>query len=276
MSVLEVIAGARHDEPVVFQVGGGTAVVYSRSFKAATGEAPVANDDGALIAERSGALLLAVADGVGGLPRGDEAARAALEALGAAFLAGERVEDCFERANEAVRELRGPASTLVVALIEDGTLHTFHAGDSQALVVGGRGRLKAETMPHTVVGHGTEAGLLEAEDAALHPERHIVTNVLGEKVLRLERTAWGPLAQRDVVLLASDGLFDNLTATDVAQRVHKGPLPAAVRRLVQETAEAMLSGREGTKPDDLTVLAWRRDRPERGRAKASAGDSSLA
>ena len=119
--------------------------------------------------------------------------RAALEALGAAFLAGERVEDCFERANEAVRELRGPASTLVVALIEDGTLHTFHAGDSQALVVGGRGRpagtrfsassfaaVRASRTPVAAVAVAVAAARHRRDAGSWQPGRHAVPGCGGQ------------------------------------------------------------------------------------------------
>lgn len=231
----------------------GTAFVWSCPFTPGK-----TNEDGALVAVRGTHVLLAVADGVGGLPRGHEAARAALDALGREFLEGGRVEDAMERANDAVNALRGPASTVVVALISDGALTTFHAGDSQAMVVGGRGRIKALTMPHTVVGHGTEAGLLAREEAASHPERHVVTNMLGDKVLRTERSVWGPLAARDTLILGSDGLFDNLPVPRIAELARTWPAEAGLRALVTEATDAMGSGREGTKPDDLTVILWRR------------------
>jgi len=267
----ETFAESRHEAPIALEVGGGTALVYSRPFWE-----DKTNEDGALIAVSAGQLLLAVADGVGGLPRGHEAARAALDALGKEFVAGGRVEDGLEYANQAVNALRGPAATVVAALIVDGSLTTFHAGDSQALVIGGRGKIKAETMPHTVVGHGTEAGLLEKEEAASHPERHVVTNALGEKVLRTERSAWGPLAARDTVLLASDGLFDNLTVPELGRLAGGRSLHAVMQALLEHAQEAMGSGREGTKPDDLTIVLWRRaSQPRRrdaaGRVKPSRG-----
>lgn len=231
----------------------GVAAVCSRPFGTDKG-----NEDGALVAVKDDKVLLAVADGVGGLPQGEKAARVALETLAEIFHKDGRIVDAFEQANQAVCALGGPASTLVAALLDGDSLHTFNAGDSQALVVSGRGRLKAETMPHNVVGYGTEAGLIDEDDAQAHPERHVVTNALGDKVLRFELASWGKLAVRDTIVLASDGLFDNLSTSEVADIIRKSPLDKAACNLVDKTVAAMESGDEGTKPDDLTVLVWRR------------------
>lgn len=221
------------------------------------------NEDAAIVRERDDALLLAVADGVGGLPGGDRAARRALEVLAAGFLEDARVEDAIERANDAVRELRGPACTLVVGTLREGVLRTFHVGDSQALLLGGRGRIKAITMPHSVVGHGSEAGLLDPADAAGHPMLHVVTNVLGEAALRMERARWGQLAPLDTLLLASDGLFDALPRDEIARLARRRPLDA----MVQGLAEAARA--EPDAPlDDLTIVAFRPRRPKKRRSKS--------
>ncbi|MGE0788335.1 MAG: PP2C family serine/threonine-protein phosphatase [Sandaracinaceae bacterium] len=210
------------------------------------------NEDAAVVCERENALMLAVADGVGGIPGGDRASRKALETLAARFLDGERIEDAIERANEAVRELRGPASTLVACTVEEGILRTFHVGDSQAILLGGRGRIKGLTMPHSVVGHAQEAGLLDPEEAVGHPESNIVTNVLGDPVLRVERTHWGRLAQRDTLLLASDGLFDALDTESIASKGPRGRLYDVVQGLATAARAA-----EDAPVDDLTVVAFR-------------------
>lgn len=204
------------------------------------------------------ATLMAVADGVGGLPRGEAASRAALETLGA-NVKRETIERSFELANEAVHKMRGPACTLVVAIIStEGALTTLHAGDSQAMVIGGKGKLKHITTPHTVAGLGERAGLLEGEEVESHPERHVVTNALGDKVVRMERTSWGTLAKRDTVLLASDGLFDNLASDVVAAKLYGGVLLDRVKALSEEARARMESEDESAKPDDLTIVAWRR------------------
>ena len=232
------------------EVPGGEVVVYSAGW----GEV---NEDAATVLTTDEGTLLAVADGVGGLPRGEAASRMALETLGAS-VKRETIERSFELANEAVHKMRGPACTLVVALISEGALTTLHAGDSQAMVIGGRGKLKHITTPHTVAGLGERAGLLEGEEVESHPERHVVTNALGDKVVRMERTSWGELADLDTVLLASDGLFDNLSAPDIAAKMWGGELLERVVSIAEASRARMESDDEAAKPDDLTIVAWRR------------------
>ena len=74
--------------------------------------------------------------------------------------------------------------------------------------------------------------------------------------------ALGPtleLSARDTLLLASDGLFDNLYVDEIVERVRRGPLEAAGRRLAEECARRMSREREGrpSKPDDVTFLVYR-------------------
>ncbi len=225
------------------ETGFGSVVVFCRGL----GDA---NEDAAAVWVVDNALFIAVADGLGGSPRGEVASRTALTTLSAHRGS---VESGVEAANQAVHQLRGPACTLVVAQVVGVQLTTLHAGDSQAMVVGGRGKLKLVTTPHTVAGLGERAGLLDEEEAETHPERHIVTNCLGDKVIRIERTTWGTLAARDTVLLASDGLFDNVPVDEVARMVCAGSLSERVSELATHTLSRMDEG----KPDDLTIVAWR-------------------
>jgi serine/threonine protein phosphatase PrpC len=68
------------------------------------------------------------------------------------------------------------------------------------------------------------------------------------------------LALRDTVLLASDGLFDNLFIDEIVDIIRTGPLPAAADRLVEAARKRMEGdGSDGhpCKPDDLTVVLFR-------------------
>lgn len=68
------------------------------------------------------------------------------------------------------------------------------------------------------------------------------------------------LGQRDTVLIASDGLFDNLSIAEVVERIRKGKLPASLASLA-DLAHARMLGIENQpcKPDDLSVIAIRPD-----------------
>ncbi len=208
--------------------------------------------------------VLAVADGLGGHSGGGAASRIALEQLAQAIRAaveGDRelrdgILDGFEAGNREILALgTGAATTLVVVEIVSETLRTYHVGDSAVIQIGGRGKLKLQTIMHSPTGYAVESGMLSEKDARVHEERHVVSNIVGSRGMRIDIGPIHPIACRDTVLLASDGLFDNLDPVAIGEILRKGPLPAAMTELVARCRERMKSG---GKPDDLTVVTWRR------------------
>jgi serine/threonine protein phosphatase PrpC len=249
----------------------GTAAVFST--RSPQKETP--NEDVAAIwpmGPTSG--VLAVADGLGGHAGGERASRLAIETiqkslqeaaasppengdpidLRAAILNG------IEAANQAVRDLgTGAATTLALVEIQDRTIRTYHVGDSEILVTGQRGKVKLQTIPHSPIGYAVEAGLMEEEEAIHHEERHVISNVIGSDQMRIEMGPPTELAPRDTLLLASDGLFDNLLPDEIIDTIRSGPLDNSVGSLVEAAQGRMATG-GGTapsKPDDLTVIAFR-------------------
>lgn len=253
------------DEPERHAFAGGELAVYTSPAPGESG----GNQDGAALVELGpGRGVLAVADGLGGQPGGEKAARVSLEALVDSVLASDAREgslrvailDGFERASEHVRALGiGAATTLVVVEIESGQLRTYHVGDSMILLIGQRGRRKLQTVSHSPVGYGVEAGMIDESDALHHDELHLISNMVGAADMRIEIGSPRPLAPNDTVVLASDGLLDNLHLEEIAECVRKGPIQAAAGRLVEQSRERM-SGRdanEPSKPDDTTFIAFR-------------------
>jgi serine/threonine protein phosphatase PrpC len=218
--------------------------------------------------------VLAVADGLGGHVGGEKASRLAAEAVQKSLLAAapaaedadEPVElraailNGIEAANEKVRELgTGAATTMALVEIQDGTIRPYHVGDSAILVTGQRGKLKLQTIPHSPIGYAVEAGLMEEADAIHHEARHVISNVIGSDQMRIEIGPPIELAPRDTLLLASDGLFDNLLPDEIVEAVRSGPLDEAVGELVATARGRMENQADGapSKPDDLTVIAYR-------------------
>jgi serine/threonine protein phosphatase PrpC len=211
--------------------------------------------------------VLAVADGVGGMQSGAQASRTALECLRDTIATArdedwsvrEAVLDGFDEANRAVLAIGGAATTLAAVRIQDQTIRTFHVGDSAVLVVGSHGKLKLQTIDHSPTGYAMEAGVLDESEAMVHDERHVILNAVGSKDMRVEIGSTLKLARRDTVLIASDGLFDNLPVPEIIELVRKGPLERCASNLVKVCRERMLNPDEGqpSKPDDLTVLLFR-------------------
>lgn len=233
---------------------------------------PERNEDAAGIwTLADGTVVLAVADGMGGMQQGAEAAATAIRCLdrhigsaGSAPAMRSVMLDAFEAANSEILErLPGSGTTLVVGEIEAGRLRTFNVGDSGVMLVGQRGRVKLETMAHSPVGYGVAAGLIDPETALDHEDRHYVSNHLGSPTMHIEIGSRRALALRDTLLMASDGVFDNLAPAELAEAVRCGPLVDAARRLVDRCRERMELKDESVpgKPDDLTFLLARRRRP---------------
>jgi serine/threonine protein phosphatase PrpC len=230
--------------------------------------------------ERRGLLLLA--DGFGGHPSGHEAAALAVNAVAAAVdrafadsaAAGSTDNGAnggfgefnaailtgFDSANIAVIGLGlGAATTLVAVELWDDWIRPYHVGDSEVLVTGQRGKLKLRTTSHSPVGYAVEAGVVDADDALHHEERHLVSNMVGSPEMRIEVGAPLRLAPLDTLLLGSDGLFDNLKTEEILARVRMGPLLEAVAGLAADTAARMLTDEpeHASKPDDLSLIAYR-------------------
>ncbi len=253
------------DEVEATELAGGLAAVFTvRSPLRET-----ANEDGAALIPIDGrSAVLAVADGLGGGAGGKQASRVALasvaDSLGRVVSAGGRLRtavlDGLEEGNRAVRGLGiGAGTTFAAVGVSAGEIRPFQVGDSLILVAGGGGRVKWRTVSHSPVGYAVEAGILDETEALLHEDRHLVSNFLGAPEMRIEIGPRMKLAKRDTVLLASDGLADNLSLDEIAEALKSRSLEAAVGELVREARKRMVepAAERPSKPDDLTVVAYR-------------------
>lgn len=256
------------DEPVQIEaaIGGGTLVAYTCRAPDKTGD----NEDGvAAIPYGPDAVVLIVADGAGGLPGGRRASQTAVRsmqesldvAMSETMLLRTAVLNGIEAANDAVRGLgNGSATTLTVVTVEGHLVRSYQVGDSEAMVVGQRGRLRAQTMAHSPTGFAVEAGMLDQRDALHHEERHLVSNLIGTEDMRIEVSAGVRLNPRDTVLVASDGLTDNVHRHEITEIIRKGPLAEATRSMIglarrRMTVETM---HQPSKPDDLSIILFRK------------------
>ncbi len=224
------------------------------------------NEDGAAfipIDEKRG--VLAVADGVGGLPGGEVASSMALQSLvhGVASANGIAREGILQGIENANRQIQasgdGPATTLAVVEILDRGIRTYHVGDSEILICHSNAGLRWKSLPHSPVGYGVESGLLDPRDAIFHEARHLVSNVVGGGDASIEMSTPLDLTAQDTVLLATDGLFDNLHLEEVVERMVIPDLKNAGLQLVELAQRRMAQpGDHPSKPDDLTVMLYRR------------------
>lgn len=226
------------------------------------------NQDAALVGCVSDKeVILVVADGMGGGRQAAEASTTACERLWQAIAtAHERdhairtgIIDGFENANQQVMGWGvGAATTLNVVHLVDSSLRSYHAGDSLTLVTGSRGKVKLQTVSHSPVGYGVAAGLLDEKEALVHQERHLVINMIGDAEMRIDVGSELQLARRDTVLLATDGLTDNMSLDEIVANVRSGPLPRAAEKLDQRVLKRMGNPEASvSKPDDTTFILVR-------------------
>ena len=252
-------------EDTRFALGKGEVAIYSRRSPA---KLSPNEDAAAVIATGDGSAVLAVADGLGGAPAGQQASSLAAESLvqsvREAAASGREIRsgilDGFERANEAVLRLGlGAGTTLTVAEVQGSSVRPYHVGDSFVLLTGNRGKLKMQSISHSPVGYGVEAGLLDERAAMYHEERHVISNVIGSNHMRIDVGSSQSIARRDTLVLATDGLSDNLHTVEIVERVRRGRLENVARELASVAWSRMEGGGDDSpsKPDDLTFLVFR-------------------
>ena len=119
------------------------------------------------------AAVLVVADGAGGLPAGKRASMTAVSslveslavALSETMLLRTAIINGIEAANEAVKALaNGSATTMTVVTIEGTLARSYQIGDSEAMIVGQRGRMRLQTTAHSPTGFAVEAGFLDERE----------------------------------------------------------------------------------------------------------------
>ena len=252
--------------------GGSVAYFTTRSPDKLT-----ANEDAiGIIPVQNSAGVLLIADGCGGQANGQLASRMAIEAI-FELVAGYQMStessavqnssqlrplilDGFEIATQRVKALGGGAATTLIALeFNQGLIRTYHAGDSQILLVGGRGKVKLQTGAHSPVGYALESGMLTEGAALEHEDRHLVSNVIGGGSVHIEMGLPRKMAPRDTIVLGSDGLFDNLRQAELVSMIRSGKLQQAGENL-RAKVQSRMSGEQAdgpSKPDDLSFILFR-------------------
>ena len=208
------------------------------------GQVRTNNEDELLVTEH----LFAVADGMGGHAAGEVASLTAVEALKAAFERDRSADGLAEAVREANRavwhraaeqpELRGMGTTVTsVALVDDDgeqLLAIANVGDSRAYLLRD-GELDQITDDHSLPEEMVRRGELAPEDAATHPQRHILTRVLGmDEEIEVDCFRIVPY-RGDRVLLASDGLTNEQTDDQIASILRRLADPDdAAKELVRQ------------------------------------------
>ena len=212
------------------------------------------NQDALLASER----LFAVADGVGGRPAGEVAARLAVHAVSLGASSARTLGDLrvlAADASEAVHDasaadpaLRGMATTLTAGLfLADGRLGIAHAGDSRAYRLRD-GALEVLTADHAMLAQLLAEGLVSPDQAETHPLRNMLTRALGRDRDTDFDAFVVDVAPGDVFLFCTDGLTKMVSEPAIAAIIdHSASVDVAAMELVRAANGA--GGR-----DNITVV----------------------
>lgn len=177
--------------------------------------------------------LLLLADGMGGYKAGEVASEIAVLVIAAELAelmcnkprlsAAKMLIEAVKKTNEAIYRISqhepqcaGMGTTLVAGIFTDNKLIVGHIGDSRMY------RLRANqltqlTEDHSLIQEQINAGLITPEQAAVSPQRNLVTRALGVDLEVQLGIKTLEVAVGDAYLLCSDGLSDLVKEAQMAQ-----------------------------------------------------------
>ncbi|MBS1171401.1 MAG: serine/threonine protein phosphatase [Proteobacteria bacterium] len=212
-----------------------------------------ANQDRIAYSYSRDALLLVIADGMGGHLHGEVAAQIAVQYITDTFQAeaAPTIDDpvlflskILNNAHYAIVDYAGdrlleeaPRTTCVVCLVQDNVAFWAHAGDSRLYLIRG-GRVAALTRDHSRVRMMVEDGLISESEAAVHPARNRIFSCLGgNRTPQIEFSPRTPLLAGDVIVLATDGAWGPLGAERLIGGLDGATVMESVPRLLDLAEE---------------------------------------
>ena len=214
------------------------------------------------------ALLMVVADGMGGHYYGEIAAQIAVQVLIESFQreATPEISDPFlflqksmNNAHRAIIDFTdahhlkdSPRTTCVACIVQHNIAYWAHAGDSRLYLMRG-GKVLTHTRDHSRVQLLKDQGVINAAQAAVHPERNKVYSCLGGRLTpEIEFSRKTPLETGDVLALCTDGLWGVMPGEMMAVALKSENLMQAVPMLL---GQADIRG--GPNADNLSILVVR-------------------
>jgi PPM family protein phosphatase len=206
--------------------------------------------------------LFMVADGMGGAAAGEIASRMCAEAFAEIDLirlrGDEALRQAIRTANDRIYEratsdpaATGMGTTVTAALVgADGRVAFANVGDSRAYLLRD-GTLQRLTEDHSVGAELVASGQITEQEAVNHPQKNVVTRVLGAEPAVQVDTFWLDAQDGDLVLLCSDGLTDMVSEERFAELLGSGE---SCDRIARDLVAAALAGGG---EDNVTTVVFR-------------------
>jgi len=189
--------------------------------------------------ESNNFLLLAVADGMGGHAKGEEASKIALNTIAKTVIPElnddvpytQLLDQGIKNANQAILdytvqhpEAKGMGTTAVCAVVKDDNVHLVNLGDSRAYVIS-NDEIRRVTKDHSLVQQLVDQGIITDEEARTHPQNNQISKAIGANVDIEPDTMRLKLASDENLLLCCDGVIAHLTDEDIHKTIIESPDP---------------------------------------------------
>ena len=233
-------------------------------FKSDRGRVRETNQDSYFVMPEEGIFM--VADGVGGHAGGELASRTAITDIAAfirenpiparseADLIRQYAENLALMVNEHVYAMAdasasgGMATTLILMYLSDTHAHVLNVGDSRVYLIRD-GAVKQITEDHTFVNDLVRKGIITEDEAKYHPDRNMITKAIGaDRTVDPDFYSF-PILPEDVILLCTDGLYNDLTSEMILAQVLREP---DMRQLCSNLVDAANEQGGG---DNITVVS---------------------
>jgi serine/threonine protein phosphatase PrpC len=226
------------------------------------------NEDHLGVAENSDAVLLVLADGMGGYKGGQVASRVLVK----------HMLNCFKRSQFPIRNVPNflkemiadahlaiiragsqqdppmePRTTCVVCLVQGDRAWWAHVGDSR-LYLFRMGQPVIRTVDHSRIEELFRKGKIKEKEMKKHPQRNLVTRCVGYQQCPPVATVSDEtqLNKSDLIMLCSDGLWGTLSDKVIEKILGDFTITMAVENLAS-SAETQAY----PESDNVSVVAFR-------------------
>lgn len=226
------------------------------------------NQDRIGVVETAEAILLVLADGLGGHAGGDVAAQTVVDCAFRHFNNADKpirnpgnfLGQVILRTQREILDLAGSCdpplqakSTCVLCIIQDGFAHWAHVGDSRLYVIR-EDKVIKRTQDHSRVEELYQKGVISEKEKRSHPDKNLLTRCIGSESHRPQPQIAPafPLQNNDVILLCSDGLWSPLSDQDIVRGLKQQNLVDAIEDLSSDAEEASYP-----QSDNISVIGFR-------------------
>ena len=187
-------------------------------------------------------VLLAVADGMGGLEAGEFASGAVRERLEKLFQEGfspdyndtaKKVRTCIRKANHAIydwsRKRNGMqmGTTVSGAVVINNKYLVFNVGDSRTYIIGDKSRIKDGieriSIDHSVDQESVDAGIIKENQVGKGAYSNALTRTVGTdpdvEVDIFPPGGFGTLHSGDILFACTDGLWNKIKNEDIRREM---------------------------------------------------------